>query len=385
MRSVLVLLALSGISSTQARFKPADRTALTTAINACVQAEGLTNLNQFIGADCNVDDNGDYDETGTHISNWDTSDVTDMNKVFQYANHFNQPLNWDTSNVDNLASMFYGAQRFNQPLDFDTSNVVYFTSMFYGARRFNQPLDFDTSNGIYFANMFRQAYSFNQPLDFNMDKATNVKTMFYDAVTFNQPLDWHFNEGVYSSGGLFNYGRRVFDFAGSMLQNNVTYIRDGIVHSLKDWISTPPSGMSFGNRVPGTCGLRHALNLPINKYPFNGNSIYQRYGSWFTEHLLADQVQCVHGQRPGFDTISCLGTQCADNNALCCEPPVCDGLGESDCKSTDQCWFTPSTGTCSLECDQDFRDHARKICGADARTCSDITQSYQQLGCCTGC
>lgn len=35
-----------------------------------------------------------------HISDWDTSEVTDMSRMFQYVQSFNQPLEkWDVSKV----------------------------------------------------------------------------------------------------------------------------------------------------------------------------------------------------------------------------------------------------------------------------------------------
>ena len=51
------------------------------------------------------------------ISNWDTSRVTDMFCMFQFAHSFNQPLNdWNVSNVTDMEQMFLDATSFNQPL-----------------------------------------------------------------------------------------------------------------------------------------------------------------------------------------------------------------------------------------------------------------------------
>ena len=42
------------------------------------------------------------------ISHWDTSSVTDMNNMFDFAINFNQAIgNWDTSSVTDMSSMFY--------------------------------------------------------------------------------------------------------------------------------------------------------------------------------------------------------------------------------------------------------------------------------------
>ena len=46
------------------------------------------------------------------ISNWDVSNVTDMNHMFEDATSFNQSLNkWNVSNVTNMAWMFSVAYR----------------------------------------------------------------------------------------------------------------------------------------------------------------------------------------------------------------------------------------------------------------------------------
>ena len=68
------------------------------------------------------------------ISHWDTSKVTDMEGMFQYANSFNQPLNvWNVSNVEDMVGMFDNATSFNQPLnDWKVANVTDMQGMFNG-------------------------------------------------------------------------------------------------------------------------------------------------------------------------------------------------------------------------------------------------------------
>ena len=77
------------------------------------------------------------------ISNWDVSNVTDMESMFEGTWSFNQPLNnWNVSNVTNMAGMFEDATYFNQPLNkWDVSNVTYMRGMFANATSFNQPLN----------------------------------------------------------------------------------------------------------------------------------------------------------------------------------------------------------------------------------------------------
>ena len=154
------------------------------------------------------------------INNWDTSEVTDMSKLFDNAREFNSPIgNWDVSNVEDMSEMFSGAESFNQPIgdwdvsnvtdmsdmfsyaesfnqpigEWDASNVSDMTAMFFGAKSFNQPIgDWDVSNVTVMNAMFAEAKSFNQPIgDWNVSNVEDMSQMFYSAESFNQPIeDW---------------------------------------------------------------------------------------------------------------------------------------------------------------------------------------------------
>ena len=69
----------------------------------------------------------------------DTSNVTDMNSMFEEATSFNQPIgNWNTSKVTDMSHMFEDATSFNQPTDnWDTSNVTDMAWMFVGATSYS--------------------------------------------------------------------------------------------------------------------------------------------------------------------------------------------------------------------------------------------------------
>ncbi len=102
------------------------------------------------------------------ISNWDTSQITDMSYLFRYIDKIsNEPitLNWNTSNVTDMSWMFYGCNQ-DFILNFNTGNVTDMSYMFYKATNFNQPLHFDTSNVTDMHYMFGYAINFNQPLNF---------------------------------------------------------------------------------------------------------------------------------------------------------------------------------------------------------------------------
>ena len=139
------------------------------------------------------------------ISKWDTSNVTDMNDMFNWACKFNQPIGrWDVSNVTNMASMFCGASEFNQGLSrWDVSNVTDMSHMFMNAERFKQPIGkWDISNVNNISFMFCNAKRFNQPIgDWDISNASNdvihMLYVFKDARKFNQDLSkWKINSKI---------------------------------------------------------------------------------------------------------------------------------------------------------------------------------------------
>ena len=119
--------------------------------------------------------------------NWiDTSEITDMSKLFQYS-EFNGHIElWDVSNVTNMEYMFAYAQ-FNQPIgDWDVSNVTNMHSMFSYTFKFNQPIgDWDVSKVTDMEYMFSHATSFNQ--DISQWNVKKVKVRYY--MHYNCPIE----------------------------------------------------------------------------------------------------------------------------------------------------------------------------------------------------
>ena len=102
-----------------------------------------------------------------YILTWDTSQVTDMSKLFQDRESFNDPIStWNVSNVKSMSGMFYKAVSFNQCLHgWNTQSVTDMSHMFFGALSFNQSLDaWNISQVTDMSCMFRGAASFNQCL-----------------------------------------------------------------------------------------------------------------------------------------------------------------------------------------------------------------------------
>ena len=75
-------------------FQPADRAALKSAVDACLQSDDT-------GITCVKD--------GYNISTWDTSNVEDMSSMYSDAQNFNADLShWNVSQVTNMMNMFWG-------------------------------------------------------------------------------------------------------------------------------------------------------------------------------------------------------------------------------------------------------------------------------------
>ena len=76
------------------------------------------------------------------IASWNTSEITNMRRLFSYKAGFNEDISrWDVSNVTSLVATFQGATSFNGDLSRgDVSKVTFMTCMFSDATSFDQQL-----------------------------------------------------------------------------------------------------------------------------------------------------------------------------------------------------------------------------------------------------
>jgi hypothetical protein len=91
------------------------------------------------------------------IDQWDTSQVTDMSKLFDGRTCFSADLSkWNTGNVTDMSDMFACAFCFSSDLSqWDTGNVTNMSYMFYDARHFdpNTILKWKKDKVIHWENM----------------------------------------------------------------------------------------------------------------------------------------------------------------------------------------------------------------------------------------
>lgn len=144
--------------------------------------------------------NGD----SSSIDSWDVSNVTNMSGIFARAIRFNKSLNsWNTSNVTNMSSVFQNCTAFNGNVSsWNTSKVTNMALMFYFATTFNQSINtWDTSNVTNMAAMFQSASAFNQPLNlWDVSKVSGMNSMFASATAFDQDI------GLWNTGAVTDMG-----------------------------------------------------------------------------------------------------------------------------------------------------------------------------------
>ena len=165
------------------------------------------------------------------LSNFDTSNVTDMSDMFSMTGNPVSRLeivgldNFDTSNVTNMGRMFfktgYNATTWDigDISNWDTSKVNNMSSMFnsagYNATTFNigNINNWDTSNVISMSSMFNSvgynATTFNLNLgNWNTSKVTSMESMFesagHNATTFNLNLGNWDTSSVTNMNSMFN-------------------------------------------------------------------------------------------------------------------------------------------------------------------------------------
>jgi len=141
-----------------------------------------------------------------NISNWNTSNVTDMSYMFNRS-IFNQNIgNWDVSSVTNMNAMFYSNAEFNQNIgNWNVANVTNMTNMFNQASKFNQNIGgWNVSKVTDMSYMFKNASIFNQDIgNWDVSSVTNLSGMFQSAYEFNQDIgNWNTSK-VTLMGGMF--------------------------------------------------------------------------------------------------------------------------------------------------------------------------------------
>ena len=155
-----------------------------------------------------------HDADLNHI---DVSEVTDMSSLFSCANidlgptygDLNTDISqWNVSNVKNMNGMFYECKDFNKDISsWDVSNTQYMSSMFWRCRNFNQDLSqWTVSNVENMQWMFYCCENFSQDLSqWDVSRCKNMNGMFYKCKNFNKDISRWNVSNVKNMNAMFDY------------------------------------------------------------------------------------------------------------------------------------------------------------------------------------
>jgi surface protein len=140
--------------------------------------------------------NGPY-----NLNDWDITNITSLNRVFQWGRGFNQPLgNWDTSNVTDMYQTFLLCGSFDQDIgNWDVSNVTTMHQTFRNCTVFNNGGsssigNWDTSSVTTMNGTFTNCQDFNQDIgSWDTSSCSDFTSTFYNCYDFDQDLSsWDF-------------------------------------------------------------------------------------------------------------------------------------------------------------------------------------------------
>jgi len=125
----------------------------------------------------------DLQNFNADVSNWDTSKVTNMDRMFMVRSVFNQPLNFDTSKVTTMQNMFHVRSTralppptLSRALPVDAACVAA-TQRPHASRAAHRRASMRASHAR--LSTRQKAYAFNQALSFDTSKVTTMSFMFH--------------------------------------------------------------------------------------------------------------------------------------------------------------------------------------------------------------
>ena len=114
------------------------------------------------------------------IPQLDTSNVSNMNRMFYNCYSLKTIPQLNTSKVTNISSMFSYCYSLTTIPQLDTSNVSNMSSMFYSCNSLTAIPQLDTSKVIDMSSMFSGCYSLKTIPQLNTSKVTTTAKMFYN-------------------------------------------------------------------------------------------------------------------------------------------------------------------------------------------------------------
>ncbi len=205
-RSITIQTGLQAVQGKAANYyRPTTKNALRDIIDAEVKAHGnAPNLN-MIDTSAITDMRYLFSNERSYtynslikavfngdVSNWNTSEVTNMLGLFWGLSVFNKDISqWDVGKVTNMEQLFYNAKKFNKDISqWDVGKVTNMQSMFRGASEFNQNIaSWKVSNVRDMHAMFRNTKKFNNDISsWKVNVLVDIEDMFNRAEVFDKDL-----------------------------------------------------------------------------------------------------------------------------------------------------------------------------------------------------
>ena len=312
------------------------------------------------------------------INTWDTSGVTDMSQMFNYATNFNGDISgWDTSNVTDMSSMFKKAASFNGDISgWNTSSVIKMSGMFYQAIIFNADISgWKTSNVTTMSDMFTSAINFNRDISgWDTSSVNNMSNMFNDATSFNNgklkgqsnTFDWNTTSVI----NMSNMFKMATSFNGDISGWNTS--------SVKNMSYMFKKAASFSGDISGwnTSSVINMSGMFNDATSFNGN-----LDCWDTSTAVApvDYKDMFTGSKIGNSKNDPISSGCwsavRSDKAICndCEKYVCDG-NTGNCEKSFNGSFTTKE-SCEKEGCLTKTQFQNKYCNDGGQNCESLSVS----------
>ena len=114
----------------------------------------------------------------TAVSNFDTSNVTNMDSMFAICSNLTNVPNFNTSKVTNMSYMFDGCRKIKNIPNFNTSKVKFMNLMFAQCHNLINVPNFNTSNVTNMYSMFQACIDLINIPNLNTSKVVNMSDMF---------------------------------------------------------------------------------------------------------------------------------------------------------------------------------------------------------------
>ena len=155
----------------------------------CINTSNITDMSELFKI-------GIFTKMSFDVSNWDVSNVENMERMFLTCKDFNCDIsNWDVSNVINMKYMFQNCMHFEgEGLEnWDVSNVTNMGYMFTNCFKFNCDISgWNVSNVENMEKMFFACEKFDYDLSkWNIKNVTNMDDIFLYCDKLKNKPSWY--------------------------------------------------------------------------------------------------------------------------------------------------------------------------------------------------